>query len=148
MNKSTLFVIYISIASSIGFIGGMYFNVFYNRDLTVEHNKDIAVELVTELKEVRKLFESYENIIINDRVVNDLYTIKSLNDIDSIINKYKEFGLSSIELFKEQANSLKDNSENFSAIIEFEKRVEEFEKNFKHEQPLAVSSTPLRKGDS
>lgn len=100
MKKPTLFVIYISIASSIGFIGGMYFNGFYNRDITVEHNRDIAAELVTEIKEVRKLFENYENIISNDRIVNDLNTIKSLNDIDYIINKYKEYGLSSIDLFK------------------------------------------------
>lgn len=140
INKPTLFVIYISIACSIGFISGMYFDGYYNRD--------IAVELVSEFKEVRKFFENYENIIINDRVLNDLNSIKNLNDLDAIRDKYREYGLSSVHLFKKQANTMKDNSANSSAIMEFEKKVEEFEKNFKQEQPLAINNASLGKTDS
>ena len=127
MNKPILFVLYISIACCIGFIGGIFFGGFYN--------KNIVAETVTEYNEVQKLMEWYKLIVIDQLQLKDLEAIKNIQDVDSLKEKYKKNGLSHIVLFKEQANIMKKNAPNPSAIVEFEDRVNEIEKYFKHVQP-------------
>jgi len=123
MNKPILFILYISFACCIGFIGGMFFGNFYN--------KNIVVETVSEYNEVQKLMEWYKLIVFDQLQLKDLEAINSIHDVDSLKAKYRKNGLSHINLFKEQANIMKKNAPNPSAIVEFEDSVNEIEKYFK-----------------
>lgn len=127
MNKPILFILYISFACCIGFIGGMFFGGFYNQN--------IVVKTVNEYNEVQKLMEWYKLIAINQLELKDLEAIKSMQDVDTLKAKYRKNGLTNIRLFREQANIMKKNAPNPSAVVEFEDSINEIERYLKQEQP-------------
>ncbi|MFX0203693.1 MAG: hypothetical protein ACFFCW_46945 [Candidatus Hodarchaeota archaeon] len=127
MNKAILFILYISLACCIGFIGGMFFGGFYNQD--------IVQKTVSEYDKFEKLMERYKLIIYDQLKLEDLEAINSIDDIASLKEKYRENGLTNIKLFREQANILKKNAPNPSPIVELENSVNEIEKVFKRKQP-------------
>ena len=59
----------------------------------------------------------------------------NIHDVDTLEEKYKKNGLTHIKLFREQANTMKKNSPNPSAIVEIEESVKKIEKYFMQEQP-------------
>ena len=69
MNKPILFILYISFACCIGFIGGMFFGGFYNQN--------IVAKTVSEYNEVQDLMEWYKLIIIDQIIIEDLETINN-----------------------------------------------------------------------
>ncbi len=105
----------------------MFFGGFYNQD--------IVLKTVSEYNEVEKLMGWYELIIFDQLKVEDLEAINSIDDVESLKEKYRKNGLVNIELFRELANILKKNAPNPSPIVELENSVNEIEKDFKQKQP-------------
>lgn len=125
MNKPTISVLYLLIACCVGFIGGVFFGGFYNRN--------IIVETISEVNNVQKLMEWHKLIVIDEVLLTDLEKIARLSDVDDLKKKYRKNGISHIELFREQAKIIKKEAPNPTAIVELEKGVDEIEKSFKKE---------------
>jgi hypothetical protein len=125
MNKPLISVLFLSIACCVGFIGGVFFGGFYN--------KNIIVETISEVNNVQKLIEWHKLIIIDEVLLNDLENIAGLSDVDDLKKKYRKNGITHIELFREQAKIMKKEAPNPTAIVELEKNVDEIEKSFKKE---------------
>ena len=122
MNKPILFVLYISLACVIGFIGGVYFGG--------PHKKEVVLETITQHSEVQKLMGWYGLIVSSQFDVKELEKINNMNDVEATILKYKRNGLSHIKLFREVAERMKKDAPNPEAILELEKSVTEMEKSF------------------
>lgn len=118
-------MVFLSIACCVGFIGGVLFGGFYN--------KNIIVETISEANKVQRLMEWHKQIIMDEVLLNDLETIASLSDVDDLKKEYRKNGISHIELFKEQAKIIKKEAPNPRVIVELEKGVDEIEKSFKKE---------------
>ena len=123
MKKSIIFILYISFASCVGFICGVYFGDSYN--------KNLVSETIAQTNEVRKLMEWYQLIIHHERILKDLEKIHNMNDLVTLKNKYKKSGLRKIGHFKEQANFMKKGAANPSVIIEWENSLKGYEKHFR-----------------
>jgi hypothetical protein len=122
MSKPILLTLYISLASIIGFIGGVYFGASYK--------KDVVFETITEYKDVRALFDWYELIIHTKINLEGLEQIENMEDLETLKSKYKSNGMSHIGLFREQAEKIKGNAPNPEAIVELEESVNDMENVF------------------
>ena len=122
MNKPVLFVLYISFACCIGFIGGMLFGGFYNQD--------IVAKTIKEYNEVQTLMDWYQLVVIDKLRLKDIESISNMSELETLKFKYKKNGLRNIKLFRDQANVIKKKAVNPSAIIQLENGVDEFERYF------------------
>jgi hypothetical protein len=122
MNKPILFVLYISLACIVGFIGGVSFGG--------PHKKEIVLETLSQHNEVQTLMVWYGLIVDSKLEVETLERIKNMDDVESAILKTKKNGMSHVKLFNEQAEKMKRNAPNPEAILQLESSVKEMEKIF------------------
>jgi len=123
MNKPIIFVLYISIACSIGFIGGVTFGDHYK--------KKVVLETISQRDEILNLMNWHQLIIQDHLALDDLEGVNDMSGLESLKEKYKHNGLSHIYLFREQAIKLKKSAPNPSYILALEANVSDIEKQFK-----------------
>ncbi|MCU7796306.1 MAG: hypothetical protein KZQ75_04150 [Candidatus Thiodiazotropha sp. (ex Myrtea spinifera)] len=122
MSKPILFILYISLASTIGFVGGVYFGTTYK--------KDVVLETITEYDNVRELLDWYGLIVSMKLNLENLERTKSLEELEEVKSKYKSSGLSHISIFRKHAEKVKSSAKSFEAIIELEESVNDMERYF------------------
>jgi len=127
MNKPIIFVLYISLACSIGFIGGITFGDHYK--------KNVVLETISQHDEIHDLMNWHQLIILDQLVLDDLEGINDMSGLESLKEKYKNNGLSHISLFREQANKLKEGAPNPTYILALEANVSDIEKQFNQKKP-------------
>lgn len=119
MNKPILFVLYLSLACSIGFVCGVYFGGFYTRD--------IVFNTIRQHGEVEDLIDWYGMIIQEKQMVEQLSTIEGMHGVQTLREKHIQNGLSNIRIFREQAKKIKKDASNPQAIFDLEESVSEIE---------------------
>ncbi len=122
MNKKIVFAICISIATSIGFISGYYFNA---------HNETEA-EIVkrNNIDELDKFWKWFEILLNAKLVISDLDKVNSVNDIGDLRKRYKENAQRNMKYFITSAQKIKKNSPNPAPINELEAEVKSWKEIF------------------
>jgi hypothetical protein len=123
MKKAAIFILYLLFAGCVGFIVGMRFGNFYN--------KDLIFKTITQSTQAEELMDWYELIIFHDTVLNNLDKIHNMNELETIKDKYRKSGLEKIRHYLDQVNSMKKGAEKPSVIIELKNNVKKYEKHFK-----------------
>lgn len=76
MNKPIIFIVYISIACCVGFIGGVFFDKPYKQY--------VVKETISQYNRSQMLMSWYQMIVFDQLAIKDLKGVNSLQDVNSL----------------------------------------------------------------